>query len=260
MELLTNKQYHSNTDYVSKSGLDKIHKAPKLYHAHYLDKNKPKEPFNEAFLTGSAFHTFVLEPELLAKEYVVMPDYKGTGSKYKKESFKAQHKDKSCISYKTYMQINGMTESVLNHPIASKLLKGGVAEQTFTWVDSDTGVKCKCRPDKWNQERKFILDLKSTIDASDRGFKNSAIKFRYDVQASFYMDGLLENGFDIERFYFIAVEKTYPYLVNVFFADSNTLRVGREKYKEDLKTYAECLFNDEWQGYEPMIKALGIEY
>lgn len=260
MNLLTNEDYHKNTSYISKSGLDLINKAPALYYAKYLDKNKPKEPFNEAFLTGSAFHTFVLEPELLVKEYVVIPEFKGTGSRQKQHDFKELHKDKKAISSKVYQQIYGMTQSVLNHPIASKLLIGGVAEQTFTWIDSDTDTNCKCRPDKWNQERKFILDLKSTVDASERGFKNSAIKFRYDVQASFYTDGLLENGFDIERFYFIAVEKTYPFLVNVFFADSTTLSVGRSKYKDNLETYNECMFNDEWQGYENSIKPLGIEY
>jgi exodeoxyribonuclease VIII len=243
---------------VSKSGLDLIAKAPALYHHRYLDTNKPKEKFNEAFLVGGAFHTFVLEPELLAKEYIVMPGYYGTGSMAKKQAFKDSNPYKKIISNEVYVQIYGMTQSVLNHPIASQLFKNGFAEQSFTWVDEDTDMQCKIRPDYVNTPKKAIIDLKSTVDASLRGFKNSAFKFRYDVQAAFYTDGMLANDFDIDKFIFVAVEKKPPYLVNVFYADADTLNSGRTKYKENLETYSECLFNDEWEGYDNHIKSLEI--
>lgn len=258
--MLTNESYHKDTKYVSKSGLDLVNRAPALYYHKYLDPNKPKEEFNEAFLVGGAFHTFVLEPHLLATEYVVMPDYKGVGSMAKKDEFKRRNATKNIIPHSIYMQIDGMTKSVLSHPIASKLFTGGIAEQTHVWIDKDTGVMCKCRPDYTKIVKKTIVDLKSTDDASENGFKRSAIKFRYDVQSAFYTDGLRANNFDIENFIFVAVEKKPPYLVNVFFADTETMEVGREKYKENLITYAECSFNDEWEGYSEIIKPLGIEY
>lgn len=260
--MITNSSYHKDNTHISKSGLDLIEKAPALYYEKYL---KPKtnnftDDSNEAFLLGSGFHTIILEPHLLVSEYVVIPKFTGVGSKYKLEEFKNNNPNKKYLSYESYVKLLGMRDSVLLHPIAKQLLNGGVAEKTFTWIDENTRAKCKCRPDKLNQERKFILDLKSTEDASDRGFRNSAIKYRYDVQSAFYTDGLIANNIDIEKFIFIAVEKKPPYLVNIFFSDFNTLNVGREKYNKNLNTYMDCILNEEWEGYGKDIKPLGIEY
>lgn len=254
-----NEQYHNDTTSISKSGLDLIRSAPALYHYRYLQKNKPENESTDAMVFGSAFHLYILEPEKIEKELIVKPIFKGTGSRKRSEEWDAINTDKIVVSLQTYKHIVGMRDAVINHPIAYKLLFSGQAEKEFRWIDEVTGVNCKCKPDFLN-DKHDIVDLKSTEDASDYGFPKSARKFRYHVQAPFYLDGVRKNGINAGQFYFIAVEKKPPYLVNVFSYDEYELDLGRDIYREDLQKYKECKENNKWPGYEPTIKPLTVNY
>lgn len=255
---MTNEQYHADTSRIGKSGLDLIRRAPAKYYERYLNPNAKPRKSTKTFGIGNATHSFVLERDIFQDQFAVSPNFRGEGSQFKREQFTYNNPDKTIITAGIYDQINGMRESIYNHPIAAKLLSIGEAEQTFTWIDTETGAKCKCRPDWWNPELRYIIDVKSTDDASQAGFARSAFKYRYYVQDPYYFDGLIENQMQPERFVFIAVEKEPPYLVNVFYYPQSEKEHGREIYKEDLRTYQECLRTGEWPGYGNEIKSLDI--
>ena len=225
-------------------------KAPILYKLHFLDKIRPKND-SRALIQGTAIHTFILEPELLDSEFVVRPSFSGTGSQARKQDWELMNSDKKIITMDEYIMVKGMRDSVMNHPVASVLLKGGQAEQTFTWYDKNTGVKCKIRPDYLNS---FCVDVKSTEDASETAFNYTVRKYGYDIQGAFYLDGLNANGLGIERFYFIAIEKKPPYLVNVFCLSENDYQKGREKYIQGLEIVKESRENGVWEGYGDTVK------
>lgn len=252
------QNYHQDTSHISKSGLDLIRKSPAKYHYKYLS-GLYKEKKTDALIFGSAFHTIVLEPELFQSQFVIMPDFYGTGSVKAKQEFINTHVGKEFISMDTYVKITGMRDSILAHEIAGPLIcANGLIEKTFTWVDHDTNVNCKCKPDKFTYEKKIILDLKSTESADETDFMFSAKKYRYYVQASFYFDGLEANGLKPELFVFIAVEKEPPFLVNCFFYGENSMDYGRETYKEDLYVYKRCLEENKFIGYPNKITKIEI--
>jgi len=256
--MMTNEQYHADTSRISKSGLDLINQAPAKYYHRYLDPNAKPRKSTKTFDFGSSMHSIINEREKFDQEFIVSPNFTGEGSKFKREMFAAANKDKTVISAEMFDHITGMRKSVFNHPIASKLLSHGVAEQTFTWIDPETGAPCKCRPDWWNDDKRYIIDLKSTPDARQNPFMRSAFKYRYHVQAPFYFDGLEANGMKPKRFVFIAVEKEPPYLVNVFFYPETEMEFGRQIYRENLETYMECKRTGIWNGYTNEIKPLEI--
>ena len=68
-----NRAYHAALG-VSKSGLDCIEQSPRHYWDAYLNPDKPQRESTDAFDTGSALHTLVLEPELFDGQFVCMPD------------------------------------------------------------------------------------------------------------------------------------------------------------------------------------------
>lgn len=244
-----NEKYHNDTTRVSKSGLDLINKAPALYYERYLNPNKkPEQKTSKALLFGSGFHMFVLEPEKIENELAVMPEIKGVGSRKRREDFLLSNYDKTIVSTSDYLDIVGMRKSILKHPIANKLLLNGEAEKFFSWTDPVTDVKCKCKPD-WLTDSGYIVDLKSTEDASNKGFERSAQKFRYNIQDSFYTDGVKENNIDVKAFIFIAVEKKPPYLVNCHMYPHDEKEHARSIYIENLMTYRECKENNSWPGY-----------
>jgi exodeoxyribonuclease VIII len=253
-----NEKYHLDTTHISKSGLDLIRKAPAKYWEKYLNPNKEIQPRNDDFAIGSAFHSIILEPELFKDEFVIHQPFIGEGSQKRRQQLIEMNPGKELLSIKDYDKINYMHDAVMNHPIASKLFLKGFAEKIFKWTDPHTNVKCKIKPDFFNTERNFIVDLKTTDDASQNGFERSSFKYRYHVQSSFYYDGMKQNGINVDAFIFVAVEKEPPYLVNVFFAPQNSLDFGRETYIEDLQTYANCKNTGIWHGYSEEIKPLNL--
>jgi exodeoxyribonuclease VIII len=253
-----NLLYHSDVSRISKSGLDLIAKAPALYYERYLNPERPKERKTPALVEGNAFHVLTLEFPKFAHHFIVKPKFTGSGSVAKSEAFDLEHADKSIITMEQYDQIKRMRDAVLSHPIASQLLRNGVAERTLKWDDLATGAHCKCRQDWFDNDSNFIVDLKSTEDASQAGFERSSFKYRYHVQAPMYFDGSLLNNITPNGFIFIAVEKSSPYLVNVFYATEEMMQYGREVYRNDLRTYLECKRNNSWPGYEPQAKPLNL--
>lgn len=250
--------YHADTSRISKSGLDLINKCPAKYFEKYLNPNAEPEKRTEALIEGNAFHVLSLEPEIFPHHFVVKPDFKGHGSVARREAFEAENKDKEIISMDTWVKISRMRNSLISHPVAKELLSLGLAEQTVLWTDELTGAPCKSRHDWFNIPHKFIVDLKSTEDASDAEFARSAFKYRYHVQAAFYLDGAIANGMDPKGFVFIAVEKKPPFLVNVFYADDDFIEAGRQQYLQDLETYARCVSTGRWPGYDVRIKPLSL--
>jgi exodeoxyribonuclease VIII len=108
----------------------------------------------------------------------------------------------------------------------------------------------KCRPDAIIGPLNLIIDLKTTDDASPKAFGRSAMKYRYDVQAAFYID-LYEAHYNCkcEGFIFIAVEKTPPFGVGVYVIEDEDIERGRVKYKPDLERWREAKANNKWTGY-----------
>lgn len=253
-----NTMYHSDVSRIGKSGLDLVAKAPAYYYAKYLDHNREREKQTKALAKGSAFHTIVLEPEKFQNEYAVAPEFSGKGSVAKKDAWIEQNFEKKILSIDEYNSISRMRDAIYKHPLGREILSIGVTEQRIDWKDDVTGALCKAKPDFFNTSTKLLVDLKSTEDASENGFSRSSFKYRYHVQAPFYFDGAVHNGYNPQGFVFIAVEKEPPYLVNIFFADSIFMEFGRDVYRKDLTTYLECLHSGVWPGYSSEIKPLQL--
>ena len=159
-----------------------------------------------------------------------------------------------------WQTIHAMRNALMAHPAANALLTNipGEAEKSVYWLDALTGVLCRCRPDWWRDDN-VIVDLKTTEDASQEGFARSMAKFRYDVQAAYYLDGVqAATRKRPKAFVFIAVEKKPPYGVGVYVLDAESLELGRAQYQHDLRIYAECVRTGEWPGYGDKIQTISL--
>ena len=96
--------------------------------------------------------------------------------------------------------------------------------------------------------------MKTTEDASPRGFQNSLAKFRYHVQAAWYLRGL-EGA---EEFVFIAVEKKPPYLVAVYQASAAVIAAGVRAADINLSNLSECRKKNHWPGYSEAIETIDL--
>jgi exodeoxyribonuclease VIII len=253
---LTNAEYHARPE-ISKSGLDQLRRSPLHYWNRYLNPDRLIEPPTEAMVLGSALHARVLEPHLFDDEYIVAPqgiDRRTKEGKLRWADFEAQAEGRTVLKAEDAARIEAMAAAVHQHPAARTILRlPGKCEQSYFWTDEATGVACKCRPDWHSDNRKLIADVKTTDDASPRGFIRSVMKYRYHVQAAFYSQGI-----GAEEFLFIAVEKKPPFAVAVYATPPDLIERGAKEALQDLRLLATCRSENKWPGYGDEIQSLVV--
>lgn len=143
--------------------------------------------------------------------------------------------------------INAMAASVMANPLAVECLTAGEAELSIFWTDPETGIDLKCRPDHLN--RMFCGELKTAVDASERGFLAAVMRYGYHISAAMYMDGLKQTGIGFTHVHrFVVVEKTAPYLCAVYQLSDSALAAGYAEYRRLLNVLRECRNTNTWPG------------
>lgn len=265
---LSNEDYHAMTDILSKSTLDLFAKMPGTYKAHIDGRLKRKE--SDSMSLGTVTHTRILEPETYADRYVVNVEGLRSNSKAY-EALAAANPGKELISVKEHEASELMAQSVMEKldriakvhgGVNPFRLKGGVTEHSLFWTHPTTGLRLRTRPD-WMIYQKdgpsFIIDVKSTRDASPWGFDKSTETFRYDVSAAFYSDGFeAVFGRAPDAYLLVCVESESPHHTCVRFATPEIIQRGREAYEHDLDGITRCARHDVWPDYPDDFIPMGL--
>ena len=240
--------YHAMTDYVSKSYLKRLDKCPAA--ARVPQEDTPAMAF------GRAAHVMLLEGEAAFLAECAIPpsgiNRRTNAGKEEWAAFEAANAGKTLVTADDYLKITEMRKALMKHPFAPKLLADGVSEQTVIWQDQETGLMCKARPDRIpNGDKGVLVDLKTCSCAGEYEFCRDVVKYGYDLQAAFYLDGIREaTGTCYDAFCFIAMEKEAPYRTETYMLDSEFITHGRYEYRRLLNIEAECRTKGVWPNYE----------
>ena len=254
----SNADYHADTSHISASGLKLLAKSPAHYWAKYLDPERQPDAPKRNMIRGSMIHGMLFEPQLWERQYVQLPEGLDRRTKEGKALWQEiQATGKEPISAQEWRDGLGCITSILRHPRSMELFQlQGAAEQTLTWVDADTGVRCKARPDFMvppGVSEKYpdgvIVDLKSTQDARPEQFRRTAWNLAYHIQAAHYINGFEAVYGKIPAFYFCAGEPKNPYPVSYIRAGESFVMTGMGEVSDLLEVYASCLATDTWPGY-----------
>lgn len=150
-------------------------------------------------------------------------------------------------------------ESVAAHGPASKILKGGKAEQGMEWTDPETGIECRGRVDYLRPDD--LVDLKTTRRETIREFTADAARMLYHGQLAWYMDGAIAAGRlpkDAGLPYVVAVSTAEPYDVAAFQLSEISLEAGRILVRDLVKKYQQCVAADLWPGVAPDLAVLDL--
>jgi hypothetical protein len=258
---MENAAYHAHPA-VSKSHLDLIARSPLHYWARYLDPDRVASEPTPAMRLGTALHTHVLELSRWDEEIAIAPamDRRTKAGKESYAAFEAAAAGKTVITADDAEVVMAMGRSIMRHPGAAMLLGlPGKAETTHMWTDGTYGVECKCRPDWLTDDGSIVVDLKTTKDASPRGFKQSVANFAYHKQAAWYLHGLEQaTGRRPDQFIFICVESTAPFACAVYAADAEMIERGHDQAMRDLAKLAVCKAADHWPSYSDQIETISL--
>ncbi|END3400943.1 PD-(D/E)XK nuclease-like domain-containing protein, partial [Salmonella enterica] len=183
---IPNEAYHAGPG-VSKSQLDDIADTPAIY---LWRKNAPVDTEKTKTLdTGTAFHCRILEPEEFSKRFIIAPEFnrRTSAGKEEEKTFleECARTGRTVLTAEEGRKIELMYQSVMALPLGQWLVESaGYAESSVYWEDPETGILCRCRPDKIIPEFHWIMDVKTTADI--QRFRTAYYDYRYHVQDAFY--------------------------------------------------------------------------
>ena len=237
---------------------------------HWLSKSDYAE--THALKLGTLGHTLLLEMDKLTERYLVMPKVDARTVKGKEQKLlaeeQAQNEGKILISQEDLTQALGWRENIMKNPVTSSVFmdsRGKNEVSGFFKHPEFDGINGAFRVDKLLEKEKIAIDLKIMQSAHPFAFASSVRKFRYDLQAAFYLTGLREITGDDYDFLFVVCEKSNHHNVQTYRLDEESLEVAREHIRLIISKYLEYKESDEHQqnrlsGYYDGIQTLNIQW
>ena len=260
----------SNEDYHASPGLSNSKMGlllPPSCPANFkYNESQPHED-TDAFSLGSAVHTMCFEPDEFSKRFytvVEVPKRTSNLGKASHEQMLLKAGNRLIIDKKDSEIVKGMTSNVVNHAVWRKLMakvkdEGDkpCIEYSLAWIDPDSGVLLRSRPDFFTQN--IIIDLKTTKDSSPLAFSKAVVDYAYHRQGALTCDGLKHlTGRHYDQVVLFVVDKNPPHPVRCYVLKQSALDQGRYEYKYAAGVYAECVKTQTWHGYPEVIEDLDI--
>lgn len=204
---------------------------------------------------GRAFHSWILEDK---QDFVIhplqYPSAKGEmkdwtmASKWCQEWASSQSKE--VFSHDEADSLLGMVESVRSNPEIVSIMDGAKSEVSLFVMKN--GIQFKARIDTLPKSGP-IIDFKSAVSAKPEKFVRQAFDNGYFLQAAFYLDLLAELGDKRQEFWFVPVEKTYPYATSIIKVRDGLFsfkELGRRRYRDALAKIMACVKSGIWPSYD----------
>lgn len=259
---LPNELYHKSIG-LSNSQMDYLLPpyCPKMYWYHELS-GKVARKETSAFDIGSAVHTLVFEPDEFKKRFYCVqevPKKTTTLGKAAYEAMLQKAAGRIILDKAEQDQAYWMAGNVTSHAMW-KSVKGsesGCVEDSLAWIDAESGILLRSRPDFYTDE--IIIDLKTTKDSSPYAFQKAVTDYSYHRQGALAIDGL---SILKERAYayviLFVVDKNPPHFVRCYVLKDNAINQGRYEYKYAAYQYKECLHSGSWSSFPEIIEDLDI--
>ena len=252
-EIITNAEYHGRKTHLSSTNIRTFKKNKKQFE-YSLTHDLVKQ--TKAMADGTAVHAFFLERDKFDTDFVVKPADMRLNTKAGKE-WALEHQSKIIIDSELGNNLYEMEKSFMDSPAKLIYDVKGQTELSYFWDDLGT-IKGKCRPDWLSDDGSIVVDIKTTTDASPRGFQKSISTWGYHLQLGWYLRGLRKLGLPAEQFIFIAIEKTAPFCVGVYRADQEMINYAMKELDQLMPEIQTAMVSNEFPDYTPEITSIGL--
>jgi len=232
---------------LSYSSLKEFAKSPR----HYLDYLNRKKETTPAMLFGSMVHCLLLEPSKFSNQFAVMGtiDKRTTAGKEAYAKFVEESAGKDVVMENDYNEAMALADNVLSNPkLASWIQNCHQYEQEFR--HEVRGLPIRGFFDGVAED--YILEVKTTMDASPENLMRDFYNRQYHMQAGIY------NIVSDKPIKYLIIETKNPYDAYIADATDNYLKKGHELFFETIIRFNKCMEDNEWhKGYEfttPSIK------
>lgn len=266
---VTIEDYHSDRDWVSATGFKRAKKSMSEYRL-YLDGYWDDEKKSH-FDFGNACELYLLDQKIFNEKVAVAPV-----SEWLKEVKEANGKLVSPKASKHYKELEGefMEENKSKYIISdtgdesleiiqiisarcrndewiSLLLNNVQYQNSLYWIDKNTGVKVKTRPDMSQIKSNSLINIKTCSDASEESFSRDLAKYSYPLQGCVEISGAEATGLmdKVEHYFWLVLEKTAPFNVQLYEFDMGDVNVIMDEYHYTLRKIKKSQETNIWPGY-----------
>jgi exodeoxyribonuclease VIII len=240
-------------------------------------KNRQPVKVTRPMLCGSLAHCAQLEPHVLEQRYAVVPadmpkrptEAQWNAKKSNESSMAAKERwaeflngvgQRDIVTADEFAICQQQLTAIAACDELRELLALGYSECSVFWVDEESGVYCKARPDHVHpvdKQRVRLLDLKTTADESPNGFGRQAARMGYHRQAVHYTAGFeAATGMKVQEFVLGAVTNVAPVLAVPYILPDDLAEQARDERRELLELYARCQRENTWPAYGSGFQAL----
>jgi hypothetical protein len=224
--------------------------------AYYLEQKLARagKPQSPAFAIGSMFHQSVLEPDM---ESLFIPEPEGldkrtTIGKAAWLEFSERSEGRTIMKRSDYDNTLAMIEEFKSTEAYARMFKGEVMPEVTILGGPESDAR-KCRFDllkKKTDEVYIAYDLKTTdaIPQSAHEWQRFFIKWKYHIQAAWYINVAARAGIEIKAFHFAVVSKRPPYDHAVVRLGPEFLSQGAREAEAAYEDFLACRKTNVWPG------------
>lgn len=269
---VTEELYHADRTSIGSSQLRRAKDSLKeffgIMSGEIVGQSSPETRF------GKKVHMAILEPERFRNSYLIEPIFQGRNQKgelttsanclevkqAKAEWYGRIPSDAVIVSNEEINIITGIAKSIQEYPDAMMLIEGASPETSGYYRDPETGLKMKVRIDlPIIGSLAIVTDLKTTRDCSNIKFGKSTFSddLRYDIQLFQYMYGMKQiSGRSQVAAHLLAVEKTPPYEVAVYYFEDADLWQAEQDYHDTTRKIRKAIDEGVWAQRQQMMERI----
>lgn len=193
----------------------------------------------DAMDLGSAVHLAVLQPNE-GDALIVQGPKDRRGKKWTDAKNKADDAGQVLLTESDYNDCMTMRDHVWNNAAIASILTGNDVIYEKAAFFEHRGQQCKLKLDACVDG--VLIDLKTSSDASARGFAQSVAKYGYHQQAASYGYGWNKatSGTGNHPFVFLVIEKYPPFACAIYELDVVSIREGWASYNAAIEKHIEC--------------------
>ena len=219
-----------------------------------LNPNGGEQEETEAMSLGSALHWVVAREPGFGERFVIRPEtfrgskWNGNRTECKDQLKRWKRDNMTVLTEKNVEQLQGMSATLSVHPMFLAGILRGRLEQSAFWIDKETGLWCKIRPDAMPNDSGDYADLKTTQSVIYRDLQNTIVTYAYHQQGALILEGARALGLEAASFTLVWVESAPPYAVRVTQLKDDDLARGHKQNVAARRIVADCLASGVWPG------------
>ncbi len=234
-----------------------------------------EKPSSEPFIFGRAAHHLLLGEADFRQHFTLRPDkypdpekpgqekpWSGNATWCKNWLAKAKRDRLTPLTSTQIVNIKGMAASLHTQPLIKAGVLNGLIEHSMVWLDKETGIWLKARPDAIPTSDRDFADLKAVADVADEAIERSIGDYGYNQQGALVGSGCVElMGGEMTSFSLVCAEKVAPYCVQVRSLskepnidpktgamEPSDLDLGDQQNRAALRLFALALKRGVWPG------------